>query len=535
MSDVIAERYELLERLGRGGMGEVWKALDLTLRREVAVKLVALTGEDPTVRARFEREAVTMAGITHPNVATIFDAGTDEHGERAYLVMELLGGGDLRQRLRDNGPMPWSEIRQIGSGVAAGLAAAHANGVIHRDVKPANIMFEGNTPKVLDFGIARLSEAAADGLTQTSMTIGTAAYISPEQAKGQKVTPASDAYAMGCLLYAMATGTPPFTAENQIAVVRAQVYDTPPRLSEVRADTPPDIDDLVARLLAKDPDDRPDLNQVAAVLDGAQLSTVPAAVLPEDVTTRLIPPVAAGATLAPTTPHVEDNVLVPPVSPEEDDRRKNLTAPIIMTLMALVIAVGAYFAIAQPFGDKKPQRGVTGNPTPSVTHESTTAPPSTPPPSSTPQATPTASATPSPSQTPTPTPTPSPTTTVTKTETATPTPSPESTPPSSLPATTQTMASSVPPTEPSNTDNATSANQAVSSSIVAVADPTASNDLLKEWEAVMTAQQQGNTDQRDNSFNNLKKMIDDREKSGQITKDEAEKIREALDVADDYF
>lgn len=264
VSELIAGRYELLERLGKGGMGEVWRARDTTLRRHVAVKLIGLSTDDPTIQARFEREAVTMAGIAQPNVATTFDAGVDE--ERAYLVMELLTGGDLESHLRSRGPFSFDEIRTIGAGVASGLAAAHASGVIHRDIKPANIMLEGETPKILDFGIARLVESQGESLTATSTTIGTAAYLSPEQSMGAALTPATDAYSLGCLIFALATGHPPFTAENQVALLRAHAMDAPPRLAYQRMDCPEDIDQLVGRLLAKEPSARPDLTSVAHVL-----------------------------------------------------------------------------------------------------------------------------------------------------------------------------------------------------------------------------------------------------------------------------
>src|SRR6478752_9788484 len=210
---VIAGRYRLDELLGRGGMSEVWLAEDLELGRRVAIKLLAPNADT----ARFEREARAVASLAHPNVTQLYDYG--EADGRPYIVLEYMPGGTLEQRLRDGKPLPDGEAFAVAAGTAAGLAHAHARGVVHRDLKPANVLFdEEGRAKLADFGIARM--AAGDGsLTEPGTVLGTAAYISPEQAAGSPASAASDVYSFGVMLYRMLTGRLPFESNDPMELV----------------------------------------------------------------------------------------------------------------------------------------------------------------------------------------------------------------------------------------------------------------------------------------------------------------------------
>src|SRR5947209_14355105 len=231
-------------------MGEVWAARDLELDRSVALKLLGPEA-DP---ARFEREAHAAAALSHPNVTQLFDYGT-WHG-RPYMVLEFLPGGTLEDRLRDGRPLPDAETERIAREVAAGLAHAHGRGLVHRDLKPANILFDADgRAKIADFGIARLADSGT--LTEAGTLLGSAAYISPEQAAGLPATPASDVYSFGVMLFQMLTGRLPFEHENPMALVKMHRDQPAPPLSRFRKDAPPDLESLAAAALAKDPADRP--------------------------------------------------------------------------------------------------------------------------------------------------------------------------------------------------------------------------------------------------------------------------------------
>ena len=221
---ILGGRYALLEQLGAGGMAMVYRARDEVLGREVAVKVLSPQfAADPGFLARFEREARHVASISHPRIVTVFDSGIDEN--TPFIVMELVAGRTLRQVLDQVGPLPAREAVAIASAVCEALEAAHAAGLVHRDIKPANIVLSGGEVKVLDFGIAR-----ADGpgrATRTQAVLGTAEYLSPEQASGGQVGPQTDLYALGCVLFEMLTGAPPFTADSALGVAYRQVHDDP--------------------------------------------------------------------------------------------------------------------------------------------------------------------------------------------------------------------------------------------------------------------------------------------------------------------
>jgi serine/threonine-protein kinase len=251
----LPDRYRVIGHIANGGMASVWEAHDELLDRAVAVKLLAgHLSEDDRARQRFQREARAAAGLsTHANVVTIYDVG--EHDGRTFMVMELLKGGSLADTLRgDEAIAPATALRWLREAASA-LDAAHEAGVVHRDVKPANMLLDDRGRlAIADFGIARL--ALEDQLTATGQVLGTAAYISPEQAVGEPATAASDRYALGVVAYELLTGERPFQAEHFAAQARAHVEDTPPPASERNSRLTPEVDAVLERALAKDPADR---------------------------------------------------------------------------------------------------------------------------------------------------------------------------------------------------------------------------------------------------------------------------------------
>ena len=264
---LLAGRYELRERLGKGGMGEVWRGFDTVLHREVAIKIVDLSaGEDAATAERFQREALATASLSHPNVVTVFDAGID--GSNAYLVMELLAGPTMSALLAARGVLPTDQVTDYARQTAAALEAAHRVGVVHRDIKPGNLMLDqAGRLKVVDFGIAQLIQSGAARLTAIDTTIGSAAYMAPEQARGEPASEATDVYALGCVLMTLLTGQPPFVAEHPMAVVGQHLNATAPRVRERRPEVPAALDRLVADMLMKDRTDRPSDADLLAALD----------------------------------------------------------------------------------------------------------------------------------------------------------------------------------------------------------------------------------------------------------------------------
>ncbi len=253
-------RYRLTRRLGRGGMAEVFAAEDVRLGRTVAVKLLrADLAEDPTSKARFTREAQSVAGLNHHAIVAVYDSGEDFVGGQSvpYIVMEIVEGRTIRDLLLNaEAPGP-EQALIIVSGVLEALAYSHQHGIVHRDIKPANVIITHNgAVKVMDFGIARALHGASTTMTQTGMVMGTPQYLSPEQALGKAVDHRSDLYATGCLLYELLALRPPFTGETPLSVVYQHVQDIPTPPSQVSDGVPPELDGLVMRSLAKEPDDR---------------------------------------------------------------------------------------------------------------------------------------------------------------------------------------------------------------------------------------------------------------------------------------
>ncbi|MFH8387966.1 WD40 repeat domain-containing serine/threonine protein kinase, partial [Kitasatospora sp. NPDC018058] len=239
-------------------MGEVWEGYDVELRRAVALKVLLEFESDDELLQRFRREASIGARLQHPGITVVHDVG--RHDNRLFIVMELLEGTDLAQLLaRSPAGLPISEAVHLGLQAAEALAAAHAQQVVHRDLKPGNLfLLTDGRLKICDFGIARTAEAT-EGLTVTGRPFGTPAYMAPEQWRGEHVDARCDLYALGCVLYALLTGAPPFPATEQAwALMRRHLDEVPPPLRSIRDDVPADIDRLVASLLAKDPAARPD-------------------------------------------------------------------------------------------------------------------------------------------------------------------------------------------------------------------------------------------------------------------------------------
>src|SRR4051794_24770757 len=286
--DLIAARYRLLETLGRGAMSSVWLAQDEELGRRVAVKTLAPSAD----RARFEREARAAAALSHPNICAVYDYG--EASGKPLMVLEYLPNGSLEERLT-TGPLDDGESLRIATGLAAGLAHPHDRGLVHRDLKPANVLFDAEErAKIADFGIARMGDNL--GLTETGTVLGTASYISPEQAAGQQAGPASDVYSFGVILFRMLTGRLPFVSTNAMELVRMHRDDAPPAVASLRADAPPRLEQIADAALAKDPAGRPAdgaalLNVLRGATGDATVVTAPGAfpVPPADATQMLRP------------------------------------------------------------------------------------------------------------------------------------------------------------------------------------------------------------------------------------------------------
>ncbi len=252
--DVIAGRYELVELIGRGGMSSVWKAHDRLLDRTIAIKsLHEQFTQDEEYVERFRREARSVAQLSHPNIVTVIDRG-EEKG-RQYIVFEYVEGENLKQLIERSGPLPVRDALLLTLQMARALGFAHERGLIHRDVKPQNVLLnEDGQPKMTDFGIARSVDV--EGVTITGTVLGTSEYIAPEQARGQRVDALTDVYSLGVVLYELLTGRVPFQGESFVAIALRHVNEPAPSVLELRPDCPPRVGMAVERALAKRPEDR---------------------------------------------------------------------------------------------------------------------------------------------------------------------------------------------------------------------------------------------------------------------------------------
>ncbi len=354
----LPDRYRVVRHIANGGMASVWEAHDELLDRRVAVKVLAShLGEDDRARRRFAREARTAAGLsTHPNVVTIYDVG--EHDGKSFIVMECVAGGTVADRLRAGEKIPHDVALGWLEDAGSALDAAHDAGIVHRDVKPANMLIDEKGRLALaDFGIARLG--LEDQITQTGQVLGTAAYIAPEQAMGEPSTAASDRYALAVVAFELLTGTKPFSAENFAAQARAHVEDEPPLASERNADIPPAADRVLARGMAKDPADR--WKSAGAMVDALEeaLAAPPprraAVAAPDPSATRVM-----GATPPPARPARTAATSGAP-------RRRGWSVGAVVAIAALLLVAGAAVALVTAGGDKDPKQTARQEPTPEPT------------------------------------------------------------------------------------------------------------------------------------------------------------------------
>jgi beta-lactam-binding protein with PASTA domain len=349
---MVGGRYELGELLGRGGMAEVRRAVDQRLGRAVAVKqLRADFATDPTFQARFRREAQSAAGLNHPTIVAVYDTGEETDPLTGvsipYIVMELVEGSTLRDVLKDGRKILPERALELTQGVLDALSYSHKAGIVHRDIKPANVMLtSGGAVKVMDFGIARAVADTSATMTQTAAVIGTAQYLSPEQARGETVDARSDLYSAGCLLYELLVGRPPFVGDSPVSVAYQHVREAPTPPSQLDPELGPEIDAVVLKALAKDPDDRyqsaRDMKaDISRLLSGQQTDAQQAtAVVPVGVAA-----VAADAYDDPTRV-VGPPPVAPPEGPEEDFEEEEPEK----SRVGLAILIGALIVVALGLG-----------------------------------------------------------------------------------------------------------------------------------------------------------------------------------------
>jgi eukaryotic-like serine/threonine-protein kinase len=356
--NILLDRYEVGRLLGAGGMAEVFEGRDRLLARRVAIKVLQLQfARDPSFLIRFKREAQAAASLSHPNIVGVYDTGSEDGTH--FIVMEYVDGRTLKEVIRAEGPLYPERAAEICADVCSALVAAHARGLIHRDIKPGNVMLtpDGKV-KVMDFGIARAT--TSETITQTAAVVGTAQYISPEQAQGQAVDYRSDIYSLGCCLYEMLTGTVPFTGATPVAIAYRHVREdpTPPRM--LNADVPAPLEAICLKAMAKLPDNR---YQTAAEFqsdlerfrNGQPVQATP--LLDSAATTQAIPRDGGAdptAMLGGAADYAE---------PYEEERRTSVGWIVVSVLALLLVGAAAFFIT----------RALTSADTPTATTVATTA------------------------------------------------------------------------------------------------------------------------------------------------------------------
>jgi len=363
-NELIAGRYRLEGRLGSGGMSTVQLGLDERLERKVAVKLLAEhLADDPAFVSRFKHEALAAARLVHPNIVQVFDSGLDERSHRHFIVMEYVEGSSCAELLRDRGRLPAAEVAKIASDAAEGLDYAHRNGVIHRDVKPGNLLVsDSGLVKLADFGIAKATEQSS--VTQVGSVLGTAAYLAPEQARGEEADPRCDIYALGVVAYQLTAGRLPYEATSLSELALKQQQEHPPSLVELDPTIPAWFSDAVDSALALDPAVRPqEAAQLAAMLRGESAA-------PRTSATRVLSGVG-GASNEPRTSIVEPRSPLPPKDPKQSSgnvqtaptegqakRRRGLAALGIVAVLAA--GAGTAVVLTQPDSSGPKLQQVTG-------------------------------------------------------------------------------------------------------------------------------------------------------------------------------
>ncbi|MCG2804543.1 Stk1 family PASTA domain-containing Ser/Thr kinase [Propionicimonas sp.] len=343
---ILGGRYQLGGTLGRGGMAEVRQARDLRLGREVAIKQLRIDlASDPTFQERFRREAQASAGLNHPNIVAVYDTGDEPDpatGVRVpFIVMELVHGSTLRDLLRTGRQIQPTKALTFTQGVLDALGYSHKAGIIHRDIKPANVMLtpEG-VVKVMDFGIARAVSDTSATMTQTAAVIGTAQYLSPEQARGETVDARSDIYSAGCLLYELLTGRPPFQGDSPVSVAYQHVREAPVPPSHLDAVITPAMDNIVLKALAKDPADRYQSahemrSDIGRLLGGQEVHAKP-------VQATVAVPVVPGGTDSTRVMAAERPVVAEPEVEEHDPKRRTRLVAFLVALAVVAVGVGIF-------------------------------------------------------------------------------------------------------------------------------------------------------------------------------------------------
>jgi serine/threonine-protein kinase len=349
---LLSNRYELGETLGYGGMSEVHKGRDVRLGRDVAIKVLrADLARDTQFQERFKREAQNSAALNHPAIVAVYDTGETqtEYGPLPYIVMEFVDGRTLRDIVKTQGPLSGKRAMEVMADVSAALDFSHRHGIVHRDVKPANVMItKSGAVKVMDFGIARALHDGQAAVTQTAAVIGTAQYLSPEQARGESVDGRSDVYAAGCVLFELLTGEPPFTGDSPVAVAYQHVREDPKAPSQLNPKVSPQLDAIVLKAMSKGPANR---YQSAAemradlvrVLSG-QRPSAPAVMTAEDRTavmneqarTPRTQVISGGGRHRPAALKSEPEDDYDPIADEEEERRAKRKKAIMITLVVIL-------------------------------------------------------------------------------------------------------------------------------------------------------------------------------------------------------
>jgi serine/threonine-protein kinase len=411
-------------------MGVIWEGIDTRLERPVAIKLLhPHLATDPRFRERFAREARAAAGLSHPNIVAVYDVGIDAETEAPFIVMELVRGESLTDRVRRTGQLPEAQVRAIGAAIADALDYAHRRGVIHRDVKPQNVLLEpAGRPRLTDFGIAQA--LTASGLTQTGFVMGSVHYLAPELARGQLATGRSDVYSLGVVLYEIATGRLPFAGDTDLAVVLAHVEQSPPSPRTINARISPELDRIILRALARSPTDRyasaAELARALRETPNQRPTTRLAAGAVAPTSTVALPRAPADGKRVPPSPSATRRKVGPP--PQRRGSGVGMLVLLLVLAVALVaLGVGFFglatwsrfglpgFGFGPPSASPVPSAAATpartaavGVASPAATATATPRPPTrTAVGSATPTATSTATPTPSPSPSSTPAPPPS--------------------------------------------------------------------------------------------------------------------------------